>query len=381
VISVRPRGALRAIGLLAAAMLVLAACGDSPTAPSGGGTASVGDSDAAKAALQVYSKFNGMTGAERDKALLEAANAEGSLSIYTSNTDIDKVVEAFEDKYPDIDVSVYRANSETVLQRTLQEQEAGFYGNDILETNAGELGIANQEGLLAEYKSGYRDKVRPEGQRENWTASRFNVFVVGWNTKMLKPGEQPKSLEELADPKWKGKISLELSDVDWFAAMYGYFQKQGKSDAEIKDLFTKIASNAKVAKGHTVQGELLSAGQFAVAVSAYSHTIDKAAADGAPVTWRPSGVEPVQPLVTRPNGVAAMRTAKHPAAATLFIDFELTDTQKIFEEAFRIGAVPTAEDKLAGLETIAVPDEQLLAELKKWDDLYAEVVQQGQQLD
>jgi iron(III) transport system substrate-binding protein len=322
-----------------------------------------------------------MTGAERDKALLEAANAEGSLSIYTSNTDIDKVVEAFEDKYPDIDVSVYRANSETVLQRTLQEQEAGFYGNDILETNAGELGIANQEGLLAEYKSGYRDKVRPEGQRENWTASRFNVFVVGWNTKMLKPGEQPKSLEELADPKWKGKISLELSDVDWFAAMYGYFQKQGKSDAEIKDLFTKIASNAKVAKGHTVQGELLSAGQFAVAVSAYSHTIDKAAADGAPVTWRPSGVEPVQPVVTRPNGVAAMRTAKHPAAATLFVDFELTDTQKIFEEAFRIGAVPTAEDKLAGIETIAVPDEQLLAELKKWDDLYSEVVQQGQQLD
>jgi iron(III) transport system substrate-binding protein len=378
---VRPRGTLRAIGLLAAAILVLAACGESPTSPTGGGTASVGDTDAAKAALQVYSKFNAMTGAERDKALLEAANAEGSLSIYTSNTDIDKVVEAFEDKYPDIDVSVYRANSETVLQRTLQEQEAGFYGNDILETNAGELGIANQEGLLAEYKSGYRDKVRPEGQRENWTASRFNVFVVGWNTKMLKPGEQPKSLEELADPKWKGKISLELSDVDWFAAMYGYFQKQGKSDAEIKDLFTKIASNAKVAKGHTVQGELLSAGQFAVAVSAYSHTIDKAAADGAPVTWRPSGVEPVQPVVTRPNGVAAMRTAKHPAAATLFVDFELTDTQKIFEEAFRIGAVPTAEDKLAGIETIAVPDEQLLAELKKWDDLYSEVVQQGQQLD
>jgi iron(III) transport system substrate-binding protein len=368
---------------LLAACALLAACGGSPTSPSSGGdTGAAAASDVGKKAQQVYDKFNQMRGAERTKALVAAAEAEGALSIYTSNTDIEDVVDGFEDKYPKIDVSVYRANSETALQRLLQEQKANFYGVDVFETNAGELGIANQNGLLADYSSELRDKVRKEGQRDGWTASRFNVFVVGWNTKLVKPGEEPKSLEELADPKWKGKISMEVGDLDWFAAMYGYYQKQGKSDAEIRDLFGRLAANAKVVKGHTVQGELLSAGQFAVAVSAYSHTIDKAADKGAPVVWRPAsgGVEPVQPLVIRPNGVAMVQTAKHPAAAMLFVDFELTDSQKIFEEAFRIGSVPTGKDPIAGLQTVQVPDADLLANPKKWDGLYAEVVQKGQQV-
>jgi len=75
-----------------------------------------------------------------------------------------------------------------------------------------------------------------------------------------------------------------------------------------------------------------------------------------------------------------VQTAKHPAAAMLFVDYELTDSQKIFEEAFRIGSVPTGKDPLAGLQTIQVPDAELLANPKKWDDLYAEVVQKGQQV-
>src|SRR5574341_832721 len=364
---------------LLAACALLAACGGSPRSPPDGSKGAAA-SDVGKKAQQVYDKFNSMRGEERTKALVAAAEAEGALSIYTSNTDIDDIVAGFEDKYPKIHVSVYRANSETVLQRRLQEQKASFYGVDVFETNAGELGIANQNGLLADYSSELRDKVRKEGQRDGWTASRFNVFVVGWNTKLVKPGQEPKRLEELADPKWKGKISMEIGDLDWFAAMYGYYQQQGKSDAEIRDLFGRLAANAKVVKGHTVQGELLSAGQFAVAISAYSHTIDKAADKGAPVAWRTVSAPPVQPLVTRPNGVAMVQTARHPAAAMLFVDFELTDGQQIMAEAFRIGSVPTGKDPLAGLQTIQTPDDELLANPKKWDGLYAEVVQKGQRV-
>src|SRR6266536_5388108 len=360
--------------LAACVMLLLAACGGSPTS---GGAAASGD---AKAAQQVYDKFNALKGQDRTTQLAAAAEAEGSLSIYTSNTDIDKVVDGFKSKYPKIKVSVYRANSETVLQRLLQEQQAGRHGNDVFETNAGELDIAAQQGYLAGYQSELRDKVRAEGRRKDWTASRFNLFVIGWNTKLVKPGGEPRSLEELADPRWKGRISMELSDVDWFTTMYGYYQKQGTGNAEIMDLFSRLAANAKVVKGHTVQGDRLAAGQFAVAVSAYSHTLDKLAADGAPVSWHPAAGQPAQPLITRPNGVAMMRAAKHPAAAVLFVDYELTDSQAIFAKAHRIGSVPTANDPLAGMPTIQVPDDQLLAESKKWNDLYTGIVQRGQQI-
>jgi iron(III) transport system substrate-binding protein len=128
-----------------------------------------------------------------------------------------------------------------------------------------------------------------------------------------------------------------------------------------------------------VQGELLSAGQFAVTVSSYSHTIDKAAADGAPVAWRPVATSPI---VIRPNGIGLMKDAAHPAAAMLFVDFELTGGQKIFEDKFRIGSVPTTgADPLAAFNVIAVPEQQLLKEGKKWDTLYEEITQGGQKVD
>jgi iron(III) transport system substrate-binding protein len=174
---------------------------------------------------------------------------------------------------------------------------------------------------------------------------------------------------------------MELGDYDWFTAMHDYFVQQGKSEAEVEDLFKKIAANAKVVKGHTVQGELLSAGQFGVALSVYSHTIDKAARDGAPVVWRPKGRQPVQPIVVRPNGIGLMKTAKNPAAATLFVDWELTGGQDIFAGLFRIGSIPTGQDPLEGYEVIAPPEDELQKNGKKWDDLYAQVLEGGEEVD
>ena len=359
------------------ASLALAGCGGSPTASSGDDDKAAPAAEEQNKAVETYERINALSGQERTDELMKCAAEEGALSIYTSNTDIDDLVEGFEEVV-DVDVSVYRGNSESVLQRLLQEQEAEFYGNDVIETNALELNVAQQEGFLSPYESELREAVREEGKAEGWTATRFNTFVVGWNTDLVKPGQEPKSFEELADPKWKGKLSMEVGDVDWFTALHQYFvEEKGMSEQEATELFNKIAANSKTAKGHTVQGELLSAGQFAVAVSSYSHTIDKAAAKGAPVAWKPQNGEPVQPVVVRPNGIGLMKTATNPCAAMLFVDYELTGGQKVFEEAFRVGATEEAANSIQGLEVIPVPEEELLKNAKKWDDLYAEVIQGG----
>ena len=357
--------AIVAVGML------LAGCGGSPTASnsgqSGGG-----------AAEEVYAKINGLSGEERSKTLLDMAREENNLSLYTSNTDMADVVSAFEAKYG-IKVDTYRANSETVLQRMLQEAGSNYQGADIVEFNAGGLNALNQEGLLAAYDSDLRDAVRPEGQKENWTADGFNAFVVGWNTQRVPVNAQPTSLEQLAAPEWRGRISLEVGDIDWFAAMYKYYQSEGKSDDEIMDLFNRLAGNAKIAKGHTVMGELLSAGQFDVAASVYSHTVDNGAAEGAPVAWLHPDGKPVEPVVLRPNGAGLLKTARHPATAMLFMDFLLTDGQKQIADANRIGSVPTADDPLEGVQIVTPPEEELLNDSQKWNDLYAQIVQGGQQ--
>lgn len=352
--------------------LSLAACGGSPTADSD--TAAAGSENSETVAT--YERINALSGQERQDELVACAEEEGALSVYTSNTDIDDVVEGFEDEY-DVSASVYRGNSESVLQRILQEQQAKFYGNDVIETNALELNVAQAEGFLSPYEGELRDQVLPEGQAEGWTATRFNLFVVGWNTELVKPGEEPQSLEELADPKWAGKLSMEVGDVDWFTTIYQHLAEKTGSEDEALEVLKGIAANSKTAKGHTVQGELLSAGQFAVALSSYSHTIDKAADKGAPVAWRPAQGEPVQPIVVRPNGIGLMKTATNPCAAMLFTEWELTGGQQVFADAFRVGATEAEAEELEGLDVIPVPEQELLDNGKKWDDLYAEVLKGG----
>src|SRR5258705_7903217 len=144
--------------IVLALVLPATACGGSPTASQGGSA----NTDAASAAQETYDRFNSMTGQERTDALLKAAKEEGELSVYTSNNDIADVAGAFKEKYG-IEVKTYRANSETVLQRILQEGEANFHGADILETNSPEINIVTSHDLLYPYRSEDRETVRPQG--------------------------------------------------------------------------------------------------------------------------------------------------------------------------------------------------------------------------
>jgi len=349
-----------------AATLLLAGCGGSPTAGASGPEVD----DHAK---EVYDQINGLSGQERTDKLVEMAEEEGTLTLYTSNTDMDSLVEAFEKEY-DVEVEPTRGNSETVLQRLMTEGNSGKLNVDLVETNSGELNILAQEGFLYDYESEYRDAVRKEGQVDGWTADRFNAFVVGWNTQKVDSAEIPDEIADFADPKWKGRVALEIGDVDWFAAVSQYYLDQGKSQDEVDQMWKDIAANASVEKGHSTMGDMLAAGKLHVVLSSYSHTIDGLVGeDHAPLAWRHEG-QYVAPVVTRPNGAGVMAAAKHPAAAMLFMDFLLTEGQDYIAEDFRAGSVPTANDPLKGVETIPVPEGEMLDNYEAWDSEYRKLV-------
>jgi iron(III) transport system substrate-binding protein len=360
----RTRGMLSSVAVVAVASLALAGCGGSVT--TGAGSGDGGDA---------YAKYASLTGANRTSELLAAARKEGGLTIYTSNTDIDDLVAGFEKAYSGVKVNVYRANSETVLQRISQEAAANKTSNDIVDTNDFELSAMSEQHLLTPYNGPGKANLRPEASFRDWTASRFNAFVVGWNTKLVPKGQEPKTIEELAGPKWKGRLSMEMGDWDWYLAWQTYLtQKKGMTEAQATQLFRSLAANSKMVKGHTVQGELLSSGQFGVALSVYSHTVDKAAEKGAPVAWRPA----IQPVMLRPNGLALMAEPKHPAAAMLWMDWVLTAGQKIIADATRIPAaksVPGYTNPIPpGTQTFDVPIDKLRSQTKKWETAYDALV-------
>jgi iron(III) transport system substrate-binding protein len=357
-------GALGAVLLTAA--LAVTGCssgvGDAPGAAPGA---------APSAADSVYAPYAGLTGQQRtDKLLADAESQGGELDVYTSNTDIQNLVDGFGKAYPGIKVNVFRANSETVLQRVLQEAGARRVANDVVDTNDFELRAMNDEHLFTGYDGPSKANLRQDAIFDGWQAERFNAFVVGWNTSQVNAADAPHSFTDLADPRWKGRVALEVGDWDWYAAMHTYLTDEKKMPtADVDRLFQQVVANAKVTKGHTVQGELLSAGQFAAAASVYSHTVDNAAAKGAPVAWKPIA----DPVILRPNGFGLMAQPRHPAAALLWADYVLGDGQKDIAASNRIPAVENVPGYVNpipdGTPVYTVPD-TVETDSDKWNSAY-----------
>src|SRR4249920_1261222 len=73
---------------------------------------------------------------DRQKVLLEGARKEGKITWYTSLI-IDQVVrpvkEAFEKKYPFIQIEPFRGNSERIVQKMFAEYQGKRYEVDIMD--------------------------------------------------------------------------------------------------------------------------------------------------------------------------------------------------------------------------------------------------------
>jgi iron(III) transport system substrate-binding protein len=360
----KPR-TLRAAALTAGALLALTACGGSPTSSDSGGGSE--QSSGPTEAEQLYEEIGALTGQERRDRLVELAAEEDGLNLYTSmNADIvDEVVSAFEDEF-DIAPSVYRAGSETVLQRILQEQDAGFPGNDLVETNGSELGALQQAGVMSQCVADELVEQVPEaGRSEDWTATRFNLFAPSWNTDIIS--DPPTTWEDLADPKYDGQLTLELGDYDWYMGLTDYWLEQGKSQEEIDQLFADMVDGGSVVRGHTVMGELMSAGQFGLAASNYTYIVEGLKEAGAPVETEPY----VDPIIARPNGGGCMVNAQNPATAALFMDWLMTDGQDVIAD---LQLTPAIADTDLGVELYPVNSEKLLEEGQEWSQRYDDLL-------
>lgn len=353
-----------------ALLTALAGCGGSVTSGGGGGGGGAGKR--ADANAKVYERLGALNGPQRRSQLLAEAKKEGQLTVYTSFTDdvAGDVMKAFTQQ-TGVKVNLFRGNSETVLQRVLQETDAKKTGNDIVETNFLEMATLSKRGLLAKFQGPALDTVDPSGKFADWTATRFNIMLPAWNTKLIKPGQEPRSWEDLASPRFKGRLTLELTDDDWYENVTKYWLAHGKTQAQVDQLWKQIVGNAKVAKGHTVMSQLLSAGQTGVIAMNYTYLIQQDIDKGAPIAYRSADGTAHAPAFPRPNGVGLMKDAQHPAAAMLFYDWLLTDGQKtLVEQGLTPSTKVPGDNSLKGITLDKYDVAGLTANEKQWADKY-----------
>jgi iron(III) transport system substrate-binding protein len=307
----------------------------------------------------------GYRGADRDARLLEKARQEGSVSVYTSlaTKESTPLAQAFEKKYG-IKVELWRATSDKVVQRAVTEGLARRHVADVIETNGPEMEMIAREKLLSEFYSPHLADLPPNAVAPSrmWVTDRLNFFVVAYNTNKYKAQDIPKHYEGFLDPKWKGQIGIEATDVEWMATI---IHKLG-NDRGMK-LFERLAAmRPDVRKSHVLLAEMVGAGEVPVALTVYNAEVESLKRRGAPVDWLP-----VEPVVGRPQGIGVLREAPHPHAALLFADFVLSpEGQELFSSLGRVPVSKKVKSKLANFPYSMVDPATVLDEGEKWEAIW-----------
>jgi iron(III) transport system substrate-binding protein len=308
-------------------------------------------------------------GADRGERLIAGAKREREVTFYTSvlPEDVAALAAAFEKRYG-VKVRSWRADAQTILQRTLTESQSGRNEVDVLHASAGVFEAMHRENLLQQVNSPNLADLVPQGipAHREWAPVAFNVIVQSYNTNLVTAAVLPKSYRDLLLPQWKGKLGIEVDDADWLAQVVTEL-----GEAEGLQLFREIATRNgfSVRKGHSLLDNLVIAGDVALALTTYRFAVDQAKAEGAPIDWFV-----IPPLIGRTAPVAVSRNASHPHAALLFYDFLLSDAQLILAGRQYDVASRKIETPFSRLAVRLIDPGMMLDSGQKWQDLYKKTI-------
>jgi len=250
---------------------------------------------------------------------IEGAKKEGELIWYTTMTldQSQQVVERFQKKYPFIKPTLFRTGGGPLLNKIFTEARGGLYAWDVA-VGRGEMVLPLMEKkLIAAYRSPETKMIDDDlvDNESYWTAYYVNGYVLGYNTKLVKKEDVPRTYEALLNPRWRGgQISV---DTEAYGMLQGLIGAWGKEKAV--SYFKRLAALDPVPKrGNTERVQLAVAGEYPLLL-AYNQTIERMTQRGAPIDW-----VPLEPVVIQVNPVMLAAKAPHPNASKLFIDFVLS---------------------------------------------------------
>ena len=143
--------------------------------------------------------------------LVEAAKKEGKIAWYTADDLVlaTRVSKAFEAKYG-MTVQLERSGAERIYQRIAQEYSSNINAVDVATTSdLGHTVSWRASGWLAPFVPAEAAKwgekaIDPDGL---YIVDKFTMVISGYNSRLVKAEDAPKSWNDLLDPKWKGKLA------------------------------------------------------------------------------------------------------------------------------------------------------------------------------
>lgn len=278
--------------------------------------------------------------AESLDQLYERAKKEGGkLSIYAalSQKSMDVILPAFMKRFPGVTIDHFDATADKLIARHTAELRGGRVLADVFGGALPYMAQMAEQKLIEPIALPEAAAYPAQLKSEHWVATDTQFYIIGWNTNLVKKGEEPKGFEDLVNPKWKDIIMGEPRD---YQLLIGLAKRKYNNDDRAIDLFKKIAANqVEFHRGHSQLVEFLVAGQRAVCFTCYAHHFPPRVKKGAPI----------QSLLTEGVGevggaVSILKGAPHPNAAMLWARWAISEEgQRVYAQAGETPAHPNVE--------------------------------------
>ena len=311
-------------------------------------------------------------------ALITAAKKEGELVWYTS-ADLqlaEKIAKAFEQKFPGIVARVERAGAERIFTRVGQEYSAGIHKVDAANTGDAAMFVDwKRQGLLQPYvpedvaknfASDYRD---PDGV---YAMVRSTLCIIAYNTDLVKREDAPKSLNDLLDPKWAGKLvkgnpsysGTIITSTYQLVRVLGWSYLEKLSKQKVMQVQSATDTPKRVILG-----------ERPVMVDGNEYNVLIAKESGKPI--EPVYATEGSPIVLMPSAIFA--AAPHPNAARLFQNFLFTaEAQQLFVDVGGLRSVHRlVKDKpgrtpLSAIKIMNVEPDAMITQIEEIKRRYTE---------
>jgi iron(III) transport system substrate-binding protein len=277
-----------------------------------------------------------------DPALIAAAKKEGEVVWYTTQIVsqlVRPVTAAFEKKYPGIKVRATRANAAQTAVKILNESKAGRVQSDIFDGTTTVVPL-KKEGYvlkwLPESAKAYPASLKdPDGF---WVACNLFVITPGFNTSLVPRGSEPRTYQDLLNPKWRGKMAWNgfptSSGVGGFVGTVLTEMGKEKGTAYLRALGKQKIANLR-GSAREVLDQVI-AGEYAIALQIFNHHTVISAKKGAPVDWIK-----MEPATVTLSTVSVHKNAPHPNAAKLLAEYIISkEGQEVFRRSNYLPAHP-----------------------------------------
>jgi iron(III) transport system substrate-binding protein len=259
----------------------------------------------------------------QDAKLIDAAKKEGGkVVVYGSleSETVDAVKEAFTKK-TGLQMDYWRAASTKVMDRAVSEHRVGKPLGDVVLTNASPMEIMFKEGVFAKYNSPTAKDFPKEAIDPNLGPRYRNVIIgIVYNRNLIKPADAPKSLEDLANPKYKGKLVMpdptqHTTTTMWLSSLHKIMGRE-RGDKFLRDF---AGTKPFLVESLLPAVERVTTGELPIAIT-YVKYVFVFGKKGAPLEYVRLGK-----FLGEGHHVALTSKAPHPSAGKAFIDFFLDE--------------------------------------------------------